>query len=205
MDREEILLKEYEVCQSHNNSLGSQAWVSISILVTVNVLLIGQVVVNIVLKSVPIVGCSKLVLVILIALVMIMILWIFKRWDKRIDFMVLLNNERMRHIETTLGMWKNWRVYGLDLKYGYGTKEDWDVLLPTQRKTIEQFSKRYQLLPWYKKGKLRYEPPTTKGEFWKLRWKFDWIFHILIGFWIVTMVLELLIYYCDFVRCCLFN
>jgi len=38
MDKEEILLKEYKACRSHSNSLGSQAWVSVSIIVTVNIL-----------------------------------------------------------------------------------------------------------------------------------------------------------------------
>ena len=117
--RDEILLKEYETCQSHNNALGNQSWISISILITVNLLLLGQVIYNLVLTSFPINGHAKLILITVLGLVMIFILLIFQRWDKRVDFQIRLNNERMRNIEEDLDfeIWKNWRVRGLDLYY----------------------------------------------------------------------------------------
>ena len=108
MDKEEILLKEYAAYRSHSNSLGSQAWVSVSvsIIVTVNILTMVQVVYNLVLTTTPTGGFGRLVILALIGLVMIAILVFFKQWDKRIDFMVLLNNKRMCQIETILEMWK---------------------------------------------------------------------------------------------------
>ena len=198
MNREEILLREYETCQSHNNSLGQQAWVSISIIVTVNILAMVQVVYNLVLTTTPTGGFGRLVLVALISFVMIIILGIFKRWDRRIDFTALLNNKRMRQIETTLSMWKNWRVYGCDLRYrkekgGKQAEEEWKTLLGTQQKYIEELFKQE-----------KYVLPTTEGSFWKLRWKFDWIFCILIALWSIMIALEALIY-CPTVYHWLFN
>ena len=37
MSREDVLLKEYEVCQQHINALGNQAWQASTIFLTVNV------------------------------------------------------------------------------------------------------------------------------------------------------------------------
>jgi len=207
MDREEILLKEYEVCQSHNNALGQQAWVSISIFITVNFLVLGDVVDKLLLTSYPINGYAKLLLVIAVASVLIFILKIFRKWDKRIDFMVLLNNERMRYVETELKMWKNWRVYGLDLLYGKEKKgrqakqaeEKWRLLNQDQREYIQCL---YQcLLERTRDNDLwKYREPTTKGIL-----KFDYIIPILAILWGLVIVLEALIYFCPFIQNFLFN
>ena len=113
---ERALLKEYEACQSHNNALGQQSWVSISILITVNLLVLAQVIPNLVLKAVPS-DWAGLTSVVILGLVMIFILWIFQRWQNRITFLAWINNFRMQDIESTLGMWKNWRARGQDLFY----------------------------------------------------------------------------------------
>ena len=42
-ERTEILLREYETCLSHNNSIGSQVWVSTTIFLSINVALLGGV------------------------------------------------------------------------------------------------------------------------------------------------------------------
>jgi hypothetical protein len=202
---EESLLKEYEACQSHNNSLGNQAWISISIIITVNILLLGQVIYNIMLKSFPITGYANLVLVTLLGLVMIFILIIFKLWDKRIDFLTWMNYDRMREIEMRLGMWKNWRVRGLDLKYNPKLQGKWRNLNPNIKSKLNELSLHF---PQYSKENKKikneifemwYKSPTTRGF-----WKFDNIFHILIGLWAAIVLLEWSIYFCSFIRRCLF-
>jgi hypothetical protein len=49
-ERREILLKEYEVCQQHNDSIGSQAWVATTIFLTINVTLLGGILYTIINK-----------------------------------------------------------------------------------------------------------------------------------------------------------
>jgi hypothetical protein len=196
MTREEILLKEYEACQKHNDSLGQQAWVSISIIITVNLLVLAQIL-SIFVKPVP---WWALVLLIPLGLLMILVLITFKRWDKRIDFMKLLNNERMREIETVLEMWKNWRVYGSDIlnRKARGdpqAEKEWAILLQEQREYIEHLRKRLTEKGW------SYQPPTTEKEFqirrWKwrflpilnIKWKFDWMFDILAVVWVIVILI----------------
>jgi len=193
MDREQILLKEYETCQSHINSMDSQSWVSFSILISVNLLLIGQVVYNLVKKSAPINGHAELMIVIGLGVAALIILFIFKHWHKRIRFMVLLNRERMRTIETRLEMWKNWRVYGLDLfdrkeKCERNAKEEWRQLLLDQQKYIERLKKK-----------------TERGGIWKYikPSKFECVFTTLAILWTAIIILENLVYYCPLVRQCL--
>jgi hypothetical protein len=41
MDREEILLKEYETCQSDKNSIGSLFWIIVGVFMAINTALLG--------------------------------------------------------------------------------------------------------------------------------------------------------------------
>jgi len=146
---------------------------------------------------------------------MIIILSIFKRWVRRIDFQVWLNNERMRQIETVLEMWKNWRVRGLDLRSHVNrmsrnrnifnrfldwlcrdnrdndeSQLEWNYLLPNQRDYIQQLYERHQR---------RYRRPTTEGCL-----RFNCIFPILMALWAIVIVMEALTY-CPVIYPCLLN
>lgn len=203
-DKTEILLSEYETCQSHNNAIGNQTWISISILITVNLLILWQVTYNLIFSGDELIVKDEsiwvLVIVGVIGIIMIYILILFKKWHKRIDFMVWINNERMRQIETILEMWKNWRVYGLDLKYGFGygyrSQEDWELLTDSQKSYIENLSER-----WGPTCKHKYEPPTTRPNIFK----FDNIFPFLIGLWVVVIVFKVLIRYCPAIQGIIYN
>ena len=191
---EQAWLVEYQACQSDNNALGNQAWISISILITVNLLLLGQVVYGIVLKSGSITECAELLLVGFLGLAMIIILWIFYRWKKRVDFQVRLNNKRMRDIEEELDfeMWKNWRVRGLDLYYGKGKEhksKEWGKLNAKLKVMIKKLSKSFpQEAEKSKEYELKYEPPSTTGFL-----KFSCIFILLISLWVGVVFLEVFI------------
>ena len=112
MSREDILLKEYEVCQSGNDAIGSQVWTSTSIFMSVNVSLLGALIYGLVhylAKDGDAVTCPVLPLVCItilaIGLIIILICW--KRWLNRTKFVRRINHKRMRQIEVELGMAKN--------------------------------------------------------------------------------------------------
>jgi len=148
-DKIDILLKEYETCQSHNNALGNQSWISISIIITVNLLLLGQVISNVVLKSSPDIGYSNLIFVVILGIAMIYILLLFKKWNDRVTFHTMINHDRMREIEMEIMQkeraWviqKNWRVRSLDIAYNPKEKDIKNI--PETFKTIlEDLKKRY--------------------------------------------------------------
>ena len=199
---DEALLKEYEVCQSHNNSLNSQVWVSISILITINLLILGQVISGIILKSVPVGGYANLIFVTLIGLFMIFILRIFWRWNMRVRFQVWVNNHRMQEIEERFSykIRKNWRIRGLDLKYDNKQQAKWNRLDPGLQAIINRLS---NIFPKSKKGTVEeqseYSPPTTGGVL-----KFEYIFYALFSLWVISIILQALIY-CPAVKDFLFN
>jgi len=208
MDREEILLKEYETCQSHNNALGNQSWISISIIITVNLLLLGQVISNVVLKSSPDIGYPNFIVIIL-GIGIIYILLLFKQWNNRVTFHTRLNHDRMREIEMEImekeGDWviqKNWRVRSLDIDYD--PKERNIKTIPETFKAIlEDLKKRY---PKSKKNadKSKFEWEHVPSVLKHSAFRFDNIFCVLIALWGIVIVLEALTY-CPAVYGWLFN
>jgi len=118
-DRQEVLLKEYEICQQDNNSIGSQIWLSASVLMSANVALLAWFA-YVIIKELPLPENTEgLVtvpewLVTVLGIAIIAIFWSWNRWLNRMRFLKFINYERMREIESALGMRKNWRAYGLD-------------------------------------------------------------------------------------------
>ena len=123
-NRQQVLLKEYEICQQDNSSIGNQIWLSASVLMSANVALLAWFA-YVIIKELPLLenteGFVKVLglvmvlgLVILLGLAIIAIFYCWKRWLNRMGFLKFINYERMREIETALGMRKNWRAYGLD-------------------------------------------------------------------------------------------
>jgi len=108
MDREEVLLKEYEVAQHHINALNTQVWLATSIFLSINsgalayVFKQGQH------------GVDGLLTVSVIGTILILILHFWKRWIKRVQFLHLITFHRMRQIEEALGLWKNRLVDAVD-------------------------------------------------------------------------------------------
>jgi hypothetical protein len=183
MSKEEILLKEYETCQSHNNALGQQSWVSVSILITVNILILSQYVSQILLTNNPINDFAKLFFLIFLGILIISILVIFWLWYKRVTFLQWLNNDRMQDIEKSFGyrMPKNWRARGLDLKYSKNPNE-FNRINPPLQAMINHLSLYY---PKYKNQKQDevfknwYKSPSNK-------W-FNAIFPLLILTWVIVI------------------
>lgn len=139
--RQEVLLKEYEICQQHNNSIGSQMWVSTSIFISTNVALLGWLAKSIgsvenlnrlVLLTVPVLGIG-----------LILILWYWIRWVDRMRFLTRVNYERMRDIEYELGMQKNWMVRGLDVAHEKDKKGELENKEKEQFREAKQYYRRY--------------------------------------------------------------
>jgi hypothetical protein len=206
--RRQAWLTEYQACQHDNNALGQQSWVSISILITVNFLVLAQVIPQIILTSYPSSGLARLIFVILLGLLMIFILIIFGRWQKRVRLLAWFNNHRMREIEEALDftIWKNWRVHGLDLYYGKkenGTQEErqkaekWGKLNDRLQEMITTLSQCYPKDKKTKKDEnyeTLYRLPTTEGKYKKLQFKFEYIFYALMLVWGIVILLEILTY-----------
>lgn len=109
MNRQEILLKEYEVSQQHINSLNSQVWQSTAIFLSVNALVVAYV-----FQKEKASDWDSLLLTLVIGAIFILVLNFWKRWINRARFNQGIIYERMRDIEDELGMWKNWYIHILD-------------------------------------------------------------------------------------------
>jgi hypothetical protein len=108
--RDEILLKEYETCQSNNNSLETQVWTSTTIFMSFNVTLLSGLIYLILTNNISVPEENQQILypfllLVFIGIITILFLWI--NWLKRVKLMRYINNSRMRLIEHELNMWKN--------------------------------------------------------------------------------------------------
>jgi hypothetical protein len=202
MAEEENLAREYQTIQSHNNSLGQQSWVAFTILITISILVMAQVVLNLLLTSYPVDGYLRLILALVISGLLIFIMQTFRRWNKRINYLVFLNNDRMREIESTLSMQKSWRVFGLDLlrrsERDPKAKEAWLLLGEGQRKYLEGLNRRL-VESLGRNSAWGYQQPTARGLL-----TFDHIVLLLMAMWGLVVVVELLIYFCPAVQRFLF-
>jgi hypothetical protein len=194
MPYEENQAREYQSIQSHNNSLGQQSWVAFTIIITISILVMAQVVLNLLLTSYPVEGYLKLIIVLIISVLLIFILQTFRRWNKRINYLVFLNNDRMREIESALSLQKGWRVFGLDLlrrsERDPKAKEEWLLLPESQRKYIEELNHRLEANLGHNTA-WGYQQPTARGLL-----TFDHIVQLLIAVWGLVIVAEFLIYFC---------
>lgn len=104
MDRQNVLLKEYEVCQQHINTLGTQNWQSASIFLLVNALILAFV------FSMKTHDRDSFMLVLITGVMVSLIFYLWRSWIKRQQFVQVMAYQRMREIEQELGLWKNWYV-----------------------------------------------------------------------------------------------
>ena len=107
-------MREYETCQSHNDHIGSQVWVSTTIFLTINVTLLGglfyTLITKIVLENGSLGGANTIALLATligvtalgIGIILVLKKWI--NWLKRMRFRTSVNFERMKQIEHILGM-----------------------------------------------------------------------------------------------------
>ncbi len=123
MDKQEILLKEYELCQQDIIDTSSRYWTVVNIFMAVSTAILGAIAATIIsgnfIKYAFQRDTSPQILVagsviIVLGGGMISVLKCLKDWLRRVNCLATIHYERMREIETQLGMWKNWRVHGID-------------------------------------------------------------------------------------------
>ncbi len=143
MEKDEILLKEYEMCQSYTNYLGTQYWVGLNIFITLNMALLGGVTYSIIQSDATLPESTRW-LILALGVVAIIFSLLMRGLYLRNWFITQLNFSRMREIEDDLGMEKNWRIHGLDLFYG--NNEEFGKLSEERRRWIREIrqSKNYQ-------------------------------------------------------------
>lgn len=113
LDREQILLKEYEICHDDSNALASRFWSFANIFIPTNLALLALLITALLKKEVH-VGILETLIVGVIGICAIITLVSVLLWLKRTNSIQQSNYERAREIECTLGMWKNWRLHALD-------------------------------------------------------------------------------------------
>lgn len=113
MGREEILLKEYELCEEDNNASSSNYWTTVGIFIGVNTALISAIGAGIIAGFInP--RWPSLVLVIAFGVIAIALVIIMHLWLYRVNHLIGVNHYRMREIENELGMMRGTLVWMLD-------------------------------------------------------------------------------------------
>lgn len=111
MDRREILLREYECCQQEDHHLMNHYWTIFGILASGNTITIGLLAST---TQFELRSLSSVIGILVLAVVAIAMLHYLRLYRRRVDFRIIVNYERMREIEFDLGMWRNWRIHGID-------------------------------------------------------------------------------------------
>jgi hypothetical protein len=184
-DREDILLKEYELCQEANQHVANHYWLVVGVFMSVNTAILAAIAYGIMSGnfSADTKGWLFFVAVLVLGLGIIFILYCYRRYLIRVDFQILMNYERMRDIEIELDMWKNWRIFGLD---NFQKKDG--VYSFDDRKISEAMKTRltsYRSLQWWEHWKEceKYMHPVgeqaAKCGIWTLM--FLWVAFILIA------------------------
>jgi hypothetical protein len=147
-------LTEYQNCQQHINSIGSQVWVSTTIFLTINVTLLGglfyTLIAKVVLGNGSLIRANVIVIYLVligITVVGVGIIWILRKWInwlKRMRFRTGINFERMGEIEHMLGMRMHTMCRRFDLDYK-DYKEN--KMSEDNKKDFVQKSKEFKYFP----------------------------------------------------------
>jgi hypothetical protein len=152
-DKNDILLKEYEVCEQDISSTSINYWTLAGIFIGISSALLGGLLYGILTNIQVITTISTsdaLTLRIIISVLsgaIITILVFLYFWLKRVNYLADRNYERMREIELELGMWKSWRIHSIDRWNELGIKrsdtldnkkidEIWDEIREKLRKGL---------------------------------------------------------------------
>jgi hypothetical protein len=192
MEEEEILVKEYEICQSSVNSLGSQSWVNLSIIIAINGVLFSQVVVNLLPNIGPEYGYSGIIITPLMGTLMLFIIRVFQKWNQRIDFRMRVSHDRMREIELDIKvkygkflLQKGCRTRNMDVFYGNDIQQKNRWLDYANLVLFSEMSKKYPIKKTTQNAvymETEYKPPTSR--------LFNFLYWVLIVFWFIIILLQ---------------
>ena len=159
----QTLLTEYQACQHDNSSTSLSYWTLAGIFIGVSSAVFGWLLYALI--SAASQTFSLPIAISVVGGAIIAILYLLRRWLKRVQFLQAMNYERMREIEGEVGMWKSTRIDALDR---------WDGLTDGEKTKLT----RHRPLKWWQEwqDKSKYEHPTSK-------WICKRIFCILFGLW----------------------
>ena len=180
---EQALLAEYQACQAHNNALSTEFWAVTGIMTSISAALLGGSLYTVISNSNSITISTEAIIPIL-GLGMVVILGAVVIWLKRIQIIERVHHHRMREIEESLPMEKNWLVHGLDLINNKKTEE-----IPNRMKQKVSGLNNLFLSPqlWNPKNFFyRYEHPKGSQVVFS-------VFVLLVLFW-VLFVLSMWLY-----------
>ncbi|MFQ5997042.1 MAG: hypothetical protein ACE5KP_05400 [Dehalococcoidales bacterium] len=182
-------LTEYQALQHDNSASGVSYWTLAGIFIGFSSALLGGLIYavlrntellrTILQEVIPTDVLPQVWALCLIAIVVggvvIAILCFLRRWLRRVSFLQQINFERMRDIERELGMWKSWRVYGVD--HWRGNDFDNTISDEDSNRLVDYQPPNYQRLKFWQhwRNKTRYEQSS--------RWHYDGIFGGLIFLW----------------------
>ena len=121
-------LTEYEACQEKNSSDQIRFWTVAGIFIGISSALIAglmygilanELLFDLFLETIADASDEReiwtlRIVISMLSLVILFIFWFLRLWMRRVGFLNQINYERMRDIERELGMWHNWRVFGVD-------------------------------------------------------------------------------------------
>jgi hypothetical protein len=145
-EQRQAWLIEYQVCQSHNNSLTTEFWAVATIMLTINVALLAGLFYSIT-TSLFGINDTQRAFITAVAIVMSMTSGYFAFWLKRLQFIERVHFVRMREIENILSLEKSWLFVGLDKTYGKATEDPPERLGPKLEQLKKTFPKRHFLAP----------------------------------------------------------
>ena len=122
MDKEEKLLKEYELCQKENTEQSHSYWTIFGTFVSLNVALLGGLAYGLVTKFMTSVSnplkVPETLIIIFIALIVgggvVTITVLLKLWLERANFLIRSNYKRIHAIEARLSMFSSLQVHIVD-------------------------------------------------------------------------------------------
>ncbi len=165
MDRQEILLKEYELCQQDIIDTSSRYWTIVNIFMAASTVVLGAIVAgvisgNFISKTYERTATLQIFVASLVVIVLgagiIAVLVSLMSWLRRVGCLAAIAYGRMREIELELGMWKNWRVHGID---------NWNASCQISAGDRARLIQYHSAEWWQKKGYLKeYAPPNTKSN-----------------------------------------
>ena len=162
MERDEILLKEYEICHSDVAYNGNVFWLTMGIIFSINIAALGWIISNIsdgfrisINQTVIFSKTTNWLGFIITSITMTIILLLFNYFLKRIQVMMSMVRDRMSNIEKEInatfnGVLKNNLIIrGLDSYYGKNDKEksEYVSLADSLKYDVLVLSHKYQKQP----------------------------------------------------------
>jgi hypothetical protein len=185
-------LTEYQALQRDNSSSGSTYWTMAAIFIGISSAILGGLLYSVLSNSEllrALLNVSKYtnnaevntikIVVTVISIFMFLVLVSLRFWLRRVSFLQQVNFERMREIECKLGMWKSWRVHGID--HWEGSHFDKAISSEDSERLLN-----YKEPKWWSYWKKRQRYARPSGSYGSY---YDWLFTILLFVWLLPILL----------------